>query len=43
MSMISIIETAASIRVMDPISILEDAREPIKGDAASIREGINII
>ena len=43
MSIISIIETAESIRVMDPISMVEDALEPIVGDAASMRDGINII
>ena len=43
MSIISIIETAVSIRVMDPISMLEDTLEPMIGDAASISEGINIM
>ena len=41
--MISITETAARMRVMDPISIREDAFGPMTGDTASITEGINII
>ena len=41
--MISIIETAARMRVMDPASMREDIFGPMTGDTTSISEGIIII